>query len=524
MSWRGWSAAAVVALAVAARPGGEDFGKRYPATLAHTEEGLGWECGSEDVWRLQSFELHQGSKLELACKKAVVAIGHHDTNALWAVVFPDKPIDIESELPGDREKADALVLRFAPADVERLFPSKTVAGPGPAWLRARADRLFRRKLGWKWSSQAGNSMVVPGGVVIADLDTREGKRRFYCVDRNAGSVEYVAEFESKPLPPLAPIAKKDALEAFDAVWDAFDREYAGFVLLPKLDWDAVRKELRPAAGEVDTVFDAAAVIADMTARLEDLHVWVRAGEDWLPGYQRNRPLNASWEATKRLVGELREAGKDLAYGRTSDGIGYLNVLGLDEHELPDAVDRALEELADTWAMVVDLRFDGGGQEDLAQRIAGRFLDEERVYSKNRYRSGSKRDALGPLLERRASPRGPWRYESPVVVLWGRKTMSSAESLALMLAQCPQVTTMGDRTAGSSGNPRRIELGCGIVVNQPRWLDMDPEEHPIEHVGVAPEVQLDFPPEAFTAEKDPVMAAALERLRAQPAPQRRPGRR
>ncbi|MHC4578995.1 MAG: hypothetical protein ACYTED_16495, partial [Planctomycetota bacterium] len=83
---------------------------------------------------------------------------------------------------------------------------------------------------------------------------------------------------------------------------------------------------------------------------------------------------------------------------------------------------------------------------------------------------------------------------------------------LMFAQCPQVTTMGDWTGGSSANPRRLELKCGITVNLPRWLDMDPEGHPIEHVGVKPDKLIKAKPEDFTAERDPVLKAALRYLR------------
>ena len=110
-------------------------------------------------------------------------------------------------------------------------------------------------------------------------------------------------------------------------------------------------------------------------------------------------------------------------------------------------------------------------------------------------------------------------------------MSSAESFALALAQCPQVTTMGDRTAGSSGNPRRVEAGAGIVVNLPRWIDMDPQGKPIDVVGIPPRVKITAQPADFQGENDPVLAAALKNLRSRPEKempkpgsvlQRRPG--
>jgi C-terminal processing protease CtpA/Prc len=103
-------------------------------------------------------------------------------------------------------------------------------------------------------------------------------------------------------------------------------------------------------------------------------------------------------------------------------------------------------------------------------------------------------------------------------------MSSAESFALMMAQCPQVVTMGERSAGSSANPRRLELACGITVNLPRWMDLDPDGKPIERIGIAPDVPVEAARDSFTDESDPVLKAALERLRSAPASERRPGRR
>ncbi|MGA2615995.1 MAG: S41 family peptidase [Thermoguttaceae bacterium] len=166
----------------------------------------------------------------------------------------------------------------------------------------------------------------------------------------------------------------------------------------------------------------------------------------------------------------------------------------------------------TKGLILDLRFNGGGSEPLGCQIAGRLLDRRRVYSLSQYRNGPRHTDLGPKSERAGGPAGPWHYVGPVVVLQGQKTMSSAESFALALAQCPQATTVGDRTAGSSGNPRRAHAGAGIAVNLPRWIDMEPQGNPIDSVGVSPRVKIDAKPEDLSDNNDPVLAAALENLR------------
>ena len=507
-----------LALASAA---GEDLRRVYPATMSSSPSGLSPVCTADDVWELKTFELSFGKDFALVCKRATVAFGREGTNVLWAAVFPEEPAEMATQQVGDGEHAQTIFLRFAPSELGQIFPEKTVVGRGSAWRRAEAVRISRHKIGWKWVTPGGNPTVVQSGWTLVDVDTTEGKRRFFAIDRNAGALEYAAEFESKPVPPSPPMSEKEALAAFDEVWEAFDKEYAGFVLLPDVDWKELGRDYRKLAGRAGTQYGVASVISDMLAHLEDLHVWVRAGQEGVPGYTRDRPLNANWKATQSLASATQKGGDELMWGKSEEGIGYLCLFGLNDAGLPGQVDAVLEQLGDTWALVVDLRFNGGGDELLGRAIAGRFLESECVYSLNQYRVGSKHDALGEKLERRCAPRGPWRYTAPVALLQGQRTMSSAESLALMFAQSPTVTTMGDRTAGSSANPRRLELDCGIAVNLPRWLDLDPEGNPIEHVGIQPDLPIEADPAEFSDTRDPVLEAALEHLRE--LGERKPGR-
>jgi C-terminal processing protease CtpA/Prc len=239
---------------------------------------------------------------------------------------------------------------------------------------------------------------------------------------------------------------------------------------------------------------------------------VQVNGQYIPGYNRARMLNANSKARESLIGEMTSTDHGLMYGKTSDGIGYISINRLTDTTLADDFDEVLEKMADTKGLIIDLRYNGGGSEPLGQQITGRFLDRPRVYSLSQFRSGPKHTDLTEKKERTCEPGGPWSYVGPVAVLQGQKTMSSAESFALMLAQCPQVTTIGDRTAGSSGNPRQIQAGAGIVANLPRWIDLDPDGKPIDFVGISPRIKIDAKPEDFSGERDPVLSAALENLR------------
>jgi C-terminal processing protease CtpA/Prc len=79
-------------------------------------------------------------------------------------------------------------------------------------------------------------------------------------------------------------------------------------------------------------------------------------------------LNGNWQATTTSIGSTRKMGDNLLIGRTEADIGYLNVHGLSDAELPKKVDEALEVLADTWGLIIDLRFNGGGDEPLPRQL------------------------------------------------------------------------------------------------------------------------------------------------------------
>jgi C-terminal processing protease CtpA/Prc len=163
-------------------------------------------------------------------------------------------------------------------------------------------------------------------------------------------------------------------------------------------------------------------------------------------------------------------------------------------------------------MILDLRFNGGGDELLARAIAGRFLAEAAVYSFSRYRNGPHHDDLGEPEARTVEPRGPWTYTKPLIILCGERTMSSAESFACMLAKVPGAVLVGDRTAGSSGNPRQLELPGKITVSLPRWLGLDHTGKPLDGSGVEPHVRIDLPAQRYGSADDPVVREALRLLR------------
>jgi len=352
--------------------------------------------------------------------------------------------------------------------------------------------------------------------VTVDVDTEGGLRRFFAVDLEAGRARYFDAFEKQPLKPPPPLTPVLAESAFDQLWQAFERDYAMFVLRPEVDWTRLRERYRPAALRCKTSYEFATTCADMLRELRDLHVWLTLGGANVPVFDRPRPANANPAAHAAILGNLKRTGM-IAWAITAEKIGFIAIYGWNEPKIEAQCAEILEQMRDTRGLIIDLRLNGGGGEPLARQVAGRFLEKEFVYGYSQFRNGPNHTNLTEKSERRVLPKGPWRYNRPVVVLIGQKCMSSNESFIAMMGGDPDATTMGDRTCGSSGNPKIIHLPSELTVSVPQWIDYLPDGLPLDERGIQPQVPFPTESGAFEGNRHDLLSAALERLRKAPLP-------
>jgi len=496
-----------------------DLLQRYPTRLttgdAAPERARPWEFTPTDLFQISRFSFAVSNELKLEIGVAELGIGHCADGAVWAVVLPRENGALRFGT-GDQTPVAHVWLRFHPGQINRLFPPETVSAIGPTNPFTRIRTIANAKFNGSWHS--GPKALIPNPPdVTLDLDTPTGSRRFFVVNTDLKSVKYINAFENQAVRPPPPFSKDEAVVAFDKLWKAFDDEYAMFVLRPEVDWARLRAEYRPEALACITTEEFAEVCASMLRPLRDLHVWMTVGGVSVSVFDRPRAANSNPSAYRVLLGELDREGR-VQWAVTEDKIGFIAINGWNTGpEIPAQVDKALEQMRDTRGLIVDVRLNGGGDEQTAGKVAGRFLSKEFVYSYSQFRNGPKHADLTEKFPRPIKPRGPWRYHRPVVLLIGEKCMSSNESFTAMMSGATNVTTMGDHTCGSSGNPRIVKLPLDMTVSVPRWIDYLPDGTPLDERGFQPEVVFPPKPGAFEGNRDDLLKAALERLRALPLP-------
>ncbi|MEO7997062.1 MAG: S41 family peptidase [Gemmatimonadaceae bacterium] len=303
---------------------------------------------------------------------------------------------------------------------------------------------------------------------------------------------------------------------FDLIWSEYDRVYPAFAYknVTADDWNNLRTRYRPRAAAARTEDEFISIMLDMLRPLRDVHAWfVDPKGVVVPTYVPTALENfdaARWTRALRDVGYIAHGN---AWGEaTIGGFAYLYIATWGAQQIDTtALDLALLRYRDAPGMIIDVRTNGGGSDATAFAFASRFAEKSYVVSYVRVRNGSNHDDLTPEQARRISPRGPFQYSKPVVVLAGRGGFSANETFVAAMRELPQVTVIGDTTGGASGNPKSYALGNGWRFTVPRWMEFGPDRQPIEWKGVAPSVAIPWTPREFYTAGDPLIDTAVGML-------------
>lgn len=311
--------------------------------------------------------------------------------------------------------------------------------------------------------------------------------------------------------------RKSNLESFDALCDAMRRRYS-YRELRGLDWETLFAEHRRdvvGAADVETWTRRAAA---MLKAAGDVHLRLELDGVAYPTAVRNVRPNWSRDGLTALIPHLRQRSPNVLTATTDDGIGYVAIATWSTSATAEIqkVHDYLDEMASTRGLIIDVRPNSGGDESLAREIAAWFVKDRKVYAKHAFRRGPGPADFTPVRERVITPNAPpRRYAGPVAVLTGRANMSSCEAFLLMMKQADGATLIGERSYGSSGNPKPTFLPNGVVAYIPSWEAMTPDGTVFERKGIAPDIVVSSEGVDFSRE-DPVLATALRVLRASTA--------
>lgn len=392
----------------------------------------------------------------------------------------------------ETEDGNQWVLKRADLDTNNRWsvPTKIELEGNPRFCSAAYDPKGQLWIAYSVQTKKGRE------IVIKNLGKERSKA-------DSGSVHNNAAFENL----------NDNTEAISKLRRAIDEKYS-YRDLRGIDWDKMFDRYRPLLERAETPRKFAESAARMLLNAKDTHLWVKINGQTVGGFKREVKRNYNIDLLKKEVPSWRDLSQLVSIGRFPDGIGYIMIKSWrkDEDQVLEPALKALENLSNNRALIIDVRPNGGGSEPFAQKVAGCFVDKPVVYAKHVYRKANAPEGWGEIQERILEPnKSQPRYRGKIAVLMGQANMSSCEAFLLMMKQVTNCKLVGDRSYGSSGNPKPVDIGNGVTIWLPSWKALCPDGSCFEGEGIKPDIFVRTT-EKQLRKNDPVLEATLRLLR------------
>lgn len=191
-------------------------------------------------------------------------------------------------------------------------------------------------------------------------------------------------------------------------------------------------------------------------------------------------------ATRRRMSAMRNFGFEKVE-RLGGNIGYLDLRGFENPAAAaDTLTAAMGFLANTDALIFDLRQNGGGDPAMVQLVCS-YLFSQRTHLNDIY---SRPDNRTEEFWTKTDVPGKHYGDKPIFVLTSSRTFSGAEEFSYNLKNLKRATIVGETTGGGAHpvNPRR--LGKDFLITVPFARAINPiTKTNWEGTGVKPDVDV-----------------------------------
>lgn len=298
---------------------------------------------------------------------------------------------------------------------------------------------------------------------------------------------------------------------FEALWHIIDEHYCYFSYKNQqygLDWNDVYSKYKPRVSSNlnrDQLFE---ICADMLAELRDGHVNLSSSYDmaryW--SWHEDFPANFSDTLQRRYLGTDYKIAAGLKYRILDDNIGYIYYSSFNNGIGEGNLDEVIMELMLCRGLIIDIRNNGGGYLNYAERFASRFFDSPTLVGYLQHKTGKGHNDFSAKEEQWIEPSANLRWHKPVCILTNRSVYSAANEFVKYMSVLPNVTIVGDKTGGGGGMPMSSQLPNGWIVRYSAVPSYDSQGRDIEF-GIDPDLPAAITDADFSRGFDTIIEAA-----------------
>ncbi len=332
--------------------------------------------------------------------------------------------------------------------------------------------------------------------------------KLYSLALNSSRFQNFKNLDGIPLNPDELIFKTKASfslanrQSFRELSEIFPAKYS-YAAIKGVDWNTILKENQSELENSKTNTEFALKLIKLLKSANDPHMRVEVeGERFQPWNGRIVNSNSNMNALFSILQDRKTSSDFFVASGVYDSIGYfsirdwstdlnslkLKVWGNSQNPEYPAMD-VLRDLLKYPELIIDVRENGGGNEDFAINLASIFASDSISYEKVLQYNDKSGKFDKEYIKKLYPSKNKYKYDGKIYVLSGPSVMSSNEAFILMMKQIPNATVIGMKTYGSSGNPKPYTLSNGVTLFLPSWQAYTLDGKLIEGNGIEPDIEV-----------------------------------
>jgi hypothetical protein len=189
--------------------------------------------------------------------------------------------------------------------------------------------------------------------------------------------------------------------------------------------------------------------ADLRAVSNDKHLSIYYSAKALPPDAADEPAEPTPAQLEELKAQVAKDGFGIGKVEILDGnIGYIDIRGFPQVDLVrEPLADAMTKIADTKALIVDLRHNGGGDPATVAFVTSYLFGKKKVHLNDLYYRNK-----NETTEYWTDPKVPGKHfgkTKPIYVLTSKQTFSGGEEFAYNLRTLKRATLIGETTGGGA---------------------------------------------------------------------------
>lgn len=327
------------------------------------------------------------------------------------------------------------------------------------------------------------------------------------------------------------------MRLFEKLWTKIDENYPSFEI-KGIDWQEMHNQIKPKITSNLTQEQLMDTISLILKPLNDGHVGVLKFKPFplreIKGFSAERQSQFYSEFTtdslqnelfKVTSSTLQKYGfQKLKYGYQNDNaiidfvksenIGYIhisNMEGISKRKVKSTMKRIVQELSESNGLIIDVRVNNGGLDNICDMIASFCIDSAIVARYEQTRNKKSYNSFTKLKKVTINPQKV-TFTKNIIILTNDRTRSAGEFLVLSLKDLSHVTIVGNRTEGILGGTKIGLLPYGWIYAVNKWKNTSRNHIWYEDIGIPPDYLILNEIENIETEVDPLIEKAIELIR------------